>query len=87
MGGWSAAIRSPSFCEVYPGFGANADGPYWVALCGCKMMFIRPESANPQELKLSPKSLNLCLEYAPVLKRSHRCGIAAPGAFVPDGAL
>jgi radical SAM superfamily enzyme YgiQ (UPF0313 family) len=70
------------FCQASLNFGTNDEVLYWAARSGCKMVFIGLESANPEELELMHKNLNLRLEYAQAFRRIHRHGIAVLGAFI-----
>ncbi len=70
------------FGQASLNFGGNDEVLYWAARSGCKMVFIGLESADPEELKVMHKNLNLRLEYAQAFKRIHRHGIAVLGAFI-----
>jgi radical SAM superfamily enzyme YgiQ (UPF0313 family) len=70
------------FCQSSLNFSQNEEVLYWASKSGCKMVFIGLESADPEELKLMNKKVNLINEYQEAFKRIHKFGIAVLGAFI-----
>jgi radical SAM superfamily enzyme YgiQ (UPF0313 family) len=70
------------FCQASLNFGSNEEVIKWAAKAGCKMVFLGLESADPEELKVMDKKLNLQLEYESAFKRINKYKIAVLGAFI-----
>lgn len=70
------------FCQASLNFGSNEDMLKWAGKAGCKMVFLGLESADPEELKVMDKKLNLQLEYEKAFKNINKHGIAVLGAFI-----
>ncbi len=70
------------FCQASLNFGSNDEVLYWAHKSGCKIVFIGLESADPEELKVMHKNLNLKLEYRKAFKKINKYKIAVLGAFI-----
>jgi radical SAM superfamily enzyme YgiQ (UPF0313 family) len=70
------------FCQASLNFGSNEEVLKWAGKAGCKMVFLGLESADPEELKVMDKKLNLQLEYEKAFKKINRYKIAVLGAFI-----
>ncbi|MFX1346614.1 MAG: B12-binding domain-containing radical SAM protein, partial [Promethearchaeota archaeon] len=70
------------FCQASLNFGSNEEVIKWAAKAGCKMVFLGLESADPEELKVMDKKLNLQLEYERAFKNINKYKIAVLGAFI-----
>jgi radical SAM superfamily enzyme YgiQ (UPF0313 family) len=70
------------FCQASLNFGSNKEVLKWAGKAGCKMVFLGLESADPEELKIMDKKLNLQLEYEKAFKNINRYKIAVLGAFI-----
>ena len=70
------------FCQASLNFGSNEEVIKWAAKAGCKMVFLGLESADPEELKIMDKKLNLQLEYEHAFKNINKYKIAVLGAFI-----
>lgn len=70
------------FCQASLNFGSNKEVIKWAAKAGCKMVFLGLESADPEELKVMEKKLNLQLEYERAFKNINKYKIAVLGAFI-----
>ena len=70
------------FCQASLNFGSNEEVLKWAGKAGCKMVFLGLESADPEELKVMDKKLNLQLEYEKAFKNINKYKIAVLGAFI-----
>ncbi len=70
------------FCQASLNFGSNEEVIKWAARAGCKMVFLGLESADPEELKVMDKKLNLQLEYKQAFENINKYKIAVLGAFI-----
>ncbi|MFX0028425.1 MAG: B12-binding domain-containing radical SAM protein [Candidatus Hermodarchaeota archaeon] len=70
------------FCQASLNFGSNEEVIKWAAKAGCKIVFLGLESADPEELRLMDKKLNLQLEYEKTFKNINKYKIAVLGAFI-----
>ncbi len=70
------------FCQASLNFGSNEEVLKWAGKAGCKMVFLGLESADPEELKVMDKKLNLQLEYEQAFKKINKYKIAVLGAFI-----
>ena len=70
------------FCQASLNFGSNEEVIKWAAKAGCKMVFLGLESADPEELKVMDKKLNLQLDYERAFNKINKYKIAVLGAFI-----